>query len=146
MQSTTQFPTSESSNKQVSYRFFIFLGFLIWLTATVILRLWGQVILIPDNNLVMGLNFLWSLLFLPLIVYGVIRWQNVKPQQRINVALCLGIPGMLLDVPTTYFFPQAFPNMSVAVDRLYGGWLLWGYAIVFLTGVISSLKRNSQKV
>ncbi|MBD2773931.1 DUF5367 domain-containing protein [Iningainema tapete] len=127
-----------SHDQQISYGFFVLLSFLIWLIATLILRLWGHTFFIPSNSLLMSLNFLWSLSFWPLIVYGIFRWQKVQPQQRRDVAICLAIPGMLLDVLTTYFFAQVFPNMSPWADGPYGAWLLWGYAILLLTGVITS--------
>lgn len=137
MQSLTKSVTPESRNKQISPGFFIFLSFLIWLIATLILRLWGHTFFI-QGDLIMSVNFLWSLFFLPLMVYGIFQWQNVPPQQRKDVAIYLAVPGMLLDVLTTYFFPQVFPNMLPLVDGPFGAWLLWGYAIVLVTGVITS--------
>jgi len=51
-------------------RTFVFLSFLIWLIATSILRLWGHTFFIP-SALIMSDNFLWSLFFLPPLVYGI---------------------------------------------------------------------------
>ena len=127
----------KTMEKQISSGFFVFLSILIWLIATSILRLWGHTFFIP-SALIMSVNFLWSVLFLPPLVYGVFRWQKVPPQQRQNVAIWLAVPGMLLDVSSTYFFPQVFPNMLPSVDGPFAAWLLWGYAIVLMTGVITS--------
>jgi hypothetical protein len=135
----------ETMEKQISSGLFVFLSFLIWLIATSILRLWGHTFFIP-SALIMSVNFLWSLFFLPPLVYGIFRWQNVLPQQRQDAAICLAVPGMLLDVLTTYFFPQVFPNMLPAVDGAFGAWLLWGYAIVLITGLITSRRVKSQTV
>ncbi|MBD2534996.1 DUF5367 family protein [Nostoc flagelliforme FACHB-838] len=56
-------------------------------------------------------SFLFSVTCLPLLVYAIFRWKKVLPHQRLEAAVCLAIPGMLLDVVTTYFFTQAFPNV-----------------------------------
>jgi len=127
----------KTMEKQISSGFFVFLGLVIWLIATSILRLWGHIFFIP-NALIMSVNFLWFLFFLPLVVYGIFQWQKVPPQQYQEVTIYLAVPGMLLDALNTYFFPQVFPNMLPSVDGPFGAWLLWGYAIVLITGVITS--------
>lgn len=130
-----------SHDKQISYRFFFFASFLIWLIATLVLRLWGQTFLIPDSNLSMIASFLFSLFFLPALAYSLFIWQNVEPSQRKDAAICLVIPGMLLDVLATYFFPYFFPNISYGANGVFGAWLLWGYAIVLMTGLLTSGKN-----
>ena len=131
---------------RISYGFFFGMSFLIWLAATVVIRLWGHTFLIPDSNFSMVANFLFSLTCLPLVVFAIFRWKKVPPHQRIEAAVCLAIPGMLLDVVTTYFFTQAFPNVMPTADGAFGAWLLWGYAIVLLTGLITSRNRTSQSL
>lgn len=134
--------STNSAVHQISYGFFFGMSFLIWLSATLVLRLWGHTFFIPDNNWSMVSSFLFSLTCLPLLVYAISRWKQVPPHQRIEAAVCLAIPGMLLDVVTTYFFTQAFPNVLPTADGVFGAWLLWGYAIVLLTGLITSHSRT----
>lgn len=104
MQSATKEMTTDSRNGRISYRFFFGMSFLIWLMATGVLRLWGHTFFIPDNNLSMVSSFLFSLIGLPLLVYAIFRWKKVPPHQRQEAAICLAIPGMLLDIVTTYCF------------------------------------------
>ena len=146
MQTSTQFGMTESRSQQVPYGFFFFMSFLIWLIATAIMRLWGHTFFIVENNLSMGGSFLFSLLCLPPLTYGLFRWQKVQPDQRRDAAICLTIPGMLLDVVTTYFFAQAYPNVLPTADGAYGAWLLWGYALVLITGFITGQKSKSPAV
>jgi hypothetical protein len=138
MPTTGKLVNTASGDMQTPYGLFVFLSFLVWLILTSTLRLWGHTFFITSSNLVMSLNFLWPLLLLPLIVYGIFHWQNVQPQQRTPVSICLAIPSMLLDIPTTYFFPQLFPNMPSSADGAFGAWLLWAYIIVLLTGLVAS--------
>lgn len=142
MQATTKGVMTESRDRRISYGFFFCMSFLIWLTASVVLRLWGHTFFIPDSNLSMVSSFLFSLTCLPLLVYAIFQLKKVPPHQRQEAAICLAIPGMLLDVVTTYFFAQAFPNVLPTADGAFGAWLLWGYAIVLVTGLIASRSRT----
>ncbi|NJR52797.1 MAG: DUF5367 domain-containing protein, partial [Leptolyngbyaceae cyanobacterium CSU_1_3] len=84
--------------------------------------------------------------FLPLLVYAIFRWKKVPTNWRLEAAVCLAIPGMLLDVVTTYFFVQAFPHVLPTADGAFGAWLLWGNAIILLTGLITSRNWTSQSL
>lgn len=143
MQSSTQFDINKSHSQQISYGLFLFISFLVWLIATVIMRLWGHTFFIAENNLSMSVNFLFSLFCLPPLVYVLFRWQNVRYERRRDVAICLAIPGMLLDVITTYFFEAIYPNVLPTADGAYGAWLLWGYALVLITGWVTGQKSQS---
>jgi hypothetical protein len=136
--STAKSVMAESRNQQLSYGFFCAISVLIWLSGTLALRLWGQIFFIPNNNLSMAGSFLFSLLFLPTLIYGIFRWQGVQPHQRQEATICLTIPSMFLDVLTVYFFTQIFPNLLPTVARAFGAWLLWGYTIVLVTGLMTS--------
>lgn len=125
-------------NKQISYGFFLFMSFMIWLVATLIIRFWGEIFFIPDSNVSMIASFLFSVFFLPPLAYSLFVWQNIEPMQRKDAAICLAIPGMLLDALTNYFFPYFFPNLPDAANGAFGAWLLWGYAIVLITGIFTS--------
>lgn len=133
-------------NQQISYGFFYCISFLIWLTATIVMRLWGHTFFIPNSTLSMVSSFLFSLTFLPLLVYVIFQWKKVPPHQHQEAVICLAIPGMLLDVVTTYFFAQVFPNILPSADGAFGAWLLWGYAIVLITGLITSRSHRSQSL
>ena len=138
MQTASTKVNTAGFDKQVSYRFFFFTSFLVWLIATLVFRFWGQIFFLPDSNLSMIASFLFSLFFLPGLAYSLFIWQNVEPFRRKDAAICLAIPGMLLDVLVTYFFPYFFPNMSYQANGAFGAWLLWGYAIVLMTGIFTS--------
>lgn len=145
MQTTTKDMMTRNDSR-ISYGFFFGMSFLIWLAATTVLRLWGHIFFIPDSTLSMVSNFLFSVTCLPLLVFAIFRWKKVPPHQRLEATVCLAIPGMLLDVVTTYFSSQAFPNVLPAADSAFGAWLLWGYAIVLLTGLITSRSHKPQSV
>lgn len=133
MQSTASIDPTTRNPKPISYGFFGGISVLVWLSATLALRLWGQYFFIPDRLSMAGM-FLASIALLPPLIYFLL--QKVQPQQRIEALLWLTIPSMLLDVDTIYFFAQAFPNLSPAASSAFGAWLLWSYAIVLITGLV----------
>lgn len=123
---------------------FLLAGVLVWLEATVVIRLWGHKFFIPESNLSMGGTFLFSLLFLPLLVYALFRWKQIPPHQCSTAAICLAAPGLLLDVVFVYFFRQFFPNMPATADGAVGSCLLWGYALVLVTGLVMSQGKSQE--
>ena len=138
MQTATKLNIAENPNQPFAYGFFFLVSFLVWLFATGVMRLWGQSFFIPHSNLSMIASFLFSLICLPPLAYGLFQATKLQPDQYQVAAICLAIPGMLLDVVTTYFFSQVYPNILPAADGPYGAWLLWGYAIVLITGLAAS--------
>lgn len=138
MQTATKLNKVENSNPPFAYRFFLLISFLVWLLATLVMRLWGHSFFIPHNNLSMIASFLFSLVCLPPLVYVLFQSKKLQPDQRQAAAVCLAIPGMLLDALTTYFFPQVFPNLLPTAVGPFGAWLFWGYAIVLITGLAAT--------
>jgi|GEM_PF-2257640 len=144
MEITTK-STSESS-EPIAYGFLFFLSVVIWAMGALTFRLWGHIFFNPDSNLSMGASFLFLLVFWIPLVYGIFQWTKVLPEQRSEVAIYMAIPSMLLDVFTTYFFEQFYPNMSVTASGQYAAWLLCAYALFLLVAVITGKSGNSQKV
>lgn len=136
MQSTTSIDPTIRNSKQIPYGFFCGISVLVWLGATLVLRLWGQHFFIPESALSMGGMFLSSIALLPPLIYFLL--QKVQPQQRLEAAMWLTLPAMLLDVDAIYFFAQVFPNLSPSAAGACGAWLLWSYAIVLITGLVAS--------
>ncbi|NJK27355.1 MAG: DUF5367 domain-containing protein [Coleofasciculaceae cyanobacterium SM2_3_26] len=135
-----------SGKSQFPYGFFCWASLLIWAIATVILRLWGHLFFIADNPWSVEGSFLFSLLCLPTLTYGLFRWQRVQPDRQGDAAICLALPGMLLDAVATYFFASLFPNLSPNAVSAFGAWLLWGYALILVTGLVAGHPRKSPVV
>lgn len=127
--------TGKANRPSLNYLQLALLGGGIWLIATFIIRRWGQVFFVPTNGVMMGLCFLTFLVTIPLITHGLVRGLNIPAHQRLSAVLGLALPGLFLDVLTTYWFPQIFPNLTPSAAGPFGAWLLWGYAVMLLTGL-----------
>jgi hypothetical protein len=107
-------------------------GFIIWLVATIALRLAGQYVFghVPAPLLL--------LITLPVMIgVAVVVLRNYRPlEQRALAAIALVAPGMLLDTVSTIWFPLIFPNIRVGCSGLFGGWLLFCNVVVLLTAVL----------
>jgi len=103
-------------------------GFLIWLGATVALRLAGQYVFRAQAIALLAIS-------LPLMVYvafAVLR----HTEQRALGAIALVAPGMLLDAISTIWFAQVFPNIRADAAPIFGGWLLFCNVVVLLTAAV----------
>ena len=107
-------------------------GFIIWLVATIALRLGGQYIFgrVPPIPLL--------LITLPImaLVARAILWQFPTREQRALGAIALVSPGLLLDTISAIWFSLIFPNIHAGCSGYFGGWLLFCNVVVLLTAVL----------
>lgn len=126
-------------------RKFLMIGLVGWLAATLGFRLCGQFILTPDDEtrtLVVGLLLSAPLVLLMRTFYRSERLQQTS--ERLAAAFSVAVPGMLLDALTTLFFGYVFPNMASDAGNDFGALMLWGYAVIIITGLISPGSRKIQ--
>lgn len=117
-------------------RLFLLLGFAVWLVATVVFRLAGQFLLDPAAPFVIVLLYVAvvpAMVGLALVFYW---WRGVTGTERLQAAVALVLPGMLLDTVAVAFFGTVFPNMLPESGTYFGGMLLLAYASVLLSGFV----------
>lgn len=108
---------------------FVIIGIAVWFGATLLMRVAGQYFFDPNNAGLMAVDFLAMLIAMPLLARAIFRGWRVPAAQRASAALGVALPGMLLDVLTTYFFAQFFPNVNAAGAGAWGACLLFSYAL-----------------
>ncbi len=116
--------------------FFVGAGVIVWLVATLLLRLVGQYLLIPGNTYLTIGAFVGVAVLMTALMLLLYRLKSVSNPERLLAAVLFALPGMLLDAGTVLFFTDVFPNMEPNADTLFAGWLFWGYSVVLLTGII----------
>jgi len=123
-----------------------FVGFAIWLAATIVLRLVGQLVIHPRSVLQVGIL---------LAVSGVLMWQlprgvfaslRIAREDYARGAIALVAPGMLLDTVSTIWFARVFPNIVPDAAGLFGGWLLFCNIVALLSAVAAQPRGSGTRV
>jgi hypothetical protein len=123
----------------MNVRLFVF-GLVIWLAATLVLRLAGQHVLHSGD--IAGTLVLFLVSF-PLMAWVVRRLCRALPREQwLRGAVSFALPSLLLDPFSSAFFPVVFPNMAPSVAGVFGGWVLWCCAGA-LVGVIVPLGKRA---
>ena len=132
---------SERSGRRLDERgkgrfawFFFGWGFLIWLAATVVFRLFGQFALVPGGELRLAVLCLLTVPGIAALMHILYASKGLDGRDRLLAATCAMLPGMLLDVLAFAFFGVGYPNIQLAAAPYFGAFLLWAYALVLLTG------------
>jgi hypothetical protein len=100
-------------------------GLLIWLVATVVLRVAGQYVLRPGNWVGILTKFAISFPLMAGIVRRLCRRFRLPQQEWLMGAVSIALPTLLLDPFSSAFFPVVFPNMAPEVAGVFGGWMLF---------------------
>jgi hypothetical protein len=104
---------------------FIFSGFVIWLIATLALRLAGQRVLHPGEWVATLILFSVTFPLMAWLVRCVCVRSRLPQSEWLPAAVSLLLPTLLLDPFSSAFFPVAFPNIDPRVAGVFGGWMLW---------------------
>jgi hypothetical protein len=103
----------------------IFVGFAVWLIATLALRLAGQRVLHPGHWKATLILFAVTFPMMALLVHRVCVRSGLPQQEWLPAAVSLLLPTLLLDPFSSAFFPVVFPNIDPSVAGVFGGWMLW---------------------
>ncbi len=115
---------------------FLGIGFFLWLLATIVFRLAGQLFFLADNGAALAILWFLTGAGLILLALGLFRWQKLTRPQRFEAAVLLVISGMALDAFITESFATVFPNMPASFAGSFGAWLLLAYASVLLAAFL----------
>jgi hypothetical protein len=118
-------------------------GFVIWLAASIVLRLWGQRLLDPSSPTRMVALLALSapvMFYLPRQLFA--RFA-IEPRAFALGAIALVAPGMLLDAAATIALGRAYPNIAPSAAGLFGGWLLFCNAVALISAADLARRRSS---
>ncbi len=111
-------------------------GFLVWLSATILFRVAGQYFFIVDNALVMVFLYILLIPALGILSNTVFNKFKLNNLESIKSAAIMVLPGMLLDTLCIQFFEKTFPNMPEIYSKTFASWLMFAYAVVLLSGLL----------
>jgi ACR3 family arsenite efflux pump ArsB len=116
--------------------FFIFWGFILWLSASALFRLFGQYLLVPGDLMLFSVAIFIAIPLIAATTYPVYLWKNVKSKDRFLAAIYIALPGMLLDVFSIIYFDSVFPNLAKETVGYFGSWLLSAYSLILISGFL----------
>ena len=111
-------------------------GLFVWLVVLLAVRRVGHVLLDPANPLLVAGFFAATVPLMALVTYPVYRVLGIPRGDRPVAAIVLSLPGMALDVGVVLGAGVALPAMETASVVTFGAILLFGYAVVLLTGIV----------
>ncbi len=102
----------------------ILFGCVLWLAATLAIRLWGQNLLHPGDTRDAVLLYVISFALMAWFLRRLCRRLKMPPAEWPAGAIALLLPTLLFDPFSTAFFTTLFPNIAPAAAGLFGGWML----------------------
>jgi len=100
-------------------------GFVIWLLATIALRLGGQWLFNPESAASIAVLLAISGPAMFMLPRRIFAGLPLERDDYAIAAIALVAPGMILDTISAIWFPQVFPNIRPDAAGLFGGWLLF---------------------
>jgi len=99
-------------------------GLVLWLSATIALRIWGHGIFSVRSPLSIVVVFAVSVVLMALVARRLCRRFGVPREHWLEGALALALPTLVLDPFSCAFFPSVFPNAPIESAGFFGGWML----------------------
>lgn len=125
-------------------RFFLFWGFLVWGGASLIFRTLGQLFFILDHPLLMVTAYILVIPLILMLTLPIYKLRKVYEKvDRISTAVCIALPGMLIDSIVLIYFDRIFVNLPAEADKFFVSWLLWAYSFIVLTGFINFIQQKT---
>lgn len=111
-------------------------GLVVWAGVFVTIRLVGHRLLAPDAPTVVAAFFVATVPLMAAVTYPVYLRFDIEVSRRPHAAAIMSVPGMLLDVLLVAFAGYLLPNLSTGAVINFAAILLFGYAVVLLTGFV----------
>jgi dolichol kinase len=113
---------------------FVTIGAVIWLLASLVVRLAGHLIFNPRSGLYLAL-FLVSVPLIWMLTFPLYRrYVPDNPGGQALAALQFVTLPILLELPSFLFHPLLFPNMGETRMVYYAAFLFFFYGLVLATG------------
>jgi hypothetical protein len=143
MQSTdTSTPTTATSAPQsTADGLYLAVGFVVWLIATLTVRLVGTRAFDPTAPLLVAGLFVVTVPAMIALTLLIFRWRATPTPARPRAAGLLVAPGLLLDAFVLPLHATVFPAMPLGGVPFFGGFLLLAYGVVIVTGLRSGRGR-----
>jgi hypothetical protein len=142
---THERPTSYRPFERKTAGWLALWGLAVWLVVAIAARLVGHVLLSPANPGLVAAIFVSTIPLMAAVTYPVYRWFEIPHALRGSAAALLSTPGLFLDVLLVGFAETVLPAMTQGAVVNFGALLLFGYAVVLLTGFVPVTGERSRE-
>lgn len=118
-------------------------GFLIWFLATLAFRVAGQFFFITESPATLAGLYVAVVPALAIISVATFKKFLLSGLETVLAGVLLVLPGMIIDTFVIQFFKDIFPNMPSSRAAAFGSWLMWAYAVVLVTSVVSGTLQKT---
>lgn len=129
----TESPVAGRISRPVAARLVLW-GLLVWAGVYGFVRAVGHVLLAPSQPTIVAGFFLATVPLMVVVTYPVYRGLDIAPAARPAAAAAMSLPGLFLDVVLVLNAPTLLPRLGPGGTINFGAILLFGYAVVLLTG------------
>ncbi|MGE7954174.1 DUF5367 domain-containing protein [Lysinibacillus xylanilyticus] len=126
--------------------FFLCWGFVIWLVASAVFRLMGHYFFIPDEPFFMLSAYILVIPIIWVVTIPIYSLKKLSDSKQLQAAICIALPGMLIDAVVLLFFDTIFTNLPADLDRYFASWLLWAYSLILLTGFMKASYKTKNTI
>lgn len=117
-------------------------GFLLWISATLLFRFFGQMFLIPGNVLLLLITFILAIPLITLATYPYYYFRKIPESKRLMSSVQIALPGMILDIFSVIYFNKVFLNLHIDSLPFFAAWLLWAYSLILFSGFSIKIKSS----
>ncbi|WP_391559295.1 DUF5367 family protein [Robertmurraya sp.] len=117
-------------------------GFLLWISATILFRFFGQLFLIPGNVVLLLITFIMAIPLISLATYPYYYLRKIPKSKRLISAVQIALPGMILDIFSIIYFKKVFSNLHIDSLPFLASWLLWAYSLILISGFSIKIKSD----
>lgn len=116
-------------------------GLTVWAGVFVAIRAVGHLLLSPSAPLRVAGFFIATLPLMAAVTYPVYCRFEIEGAARPAAAGLMSVPGLVLDAGLVLNASVTFPRLGPGAIRNFGAILLFGYAVVLLTGFVPRTPR-----
>lgn len=117
-------------------------GFILWISATLLFRFFGQMFLIPGNVPLLLITFILAIPLITLATYPYYYLRKIPESKRLMSSFQIALPGMILDIFSVIYFDKVFLNLHIDSLPFFAAWLLWAYSLILISGFSIKVKSN----
>lgn len=117
-------------------------GILLWVLATLLFRIYGQLFLIPGNVPLLIITFILTIPLIIIATYAYYYLRKIPESKRLMTSVQIALPGMILDIFSVIFFDKVFLNLHTDSLPFFAAWLLWAYSLILISGFPIKIKSN----